>query len=432
MKYILDTKKSNFQKEFSRALNSKRQQSNINRSVVLKIINDVKRNGDQSLIKYSKKFDKIDLNKKNIQISNKEIISITSKLDPKIKKAINLAYSRVKSFHLKQVSSPFKFKDKFGNQLGYKYTPINKVGIYIPGGKASYPSTVIMNCVPAVVAGVKNIYAVVPTPNNEINAGVIYAAKICGVKKIFRIGGAQAVAALAYGTKTIEQVDKIVGPGNIFVATAKKEVFGQVGIDMIAGPSEITVIAGPENNPKWTALDLLSQAEHDELSQSILITKSTVFANKVVLEIEKEIKNLLRAKIAKASMKKYGTVIVCKNDQEMIEIANKIAPEHLEIKVKNCDAIERKIINAGSIFLGDYSPEAIGDYIAGPNHVLPTSGTARFSSGLSVADFYKKTSVIKCSKSGIQKIGLAAVDLASYEGLQAHALSIMTRINNKK
>ncbi len=432
MKYILDTKKSNFQKEFSRALNSKRQQSNINRSVVLKIINDVKRNGDQSLIKYSKKFDKIDLNKKNIQISNKEIISITSKLDPKIKKAINLAYSRVKSFHLKQVSSPFKFKDKFGNQLGYKYTPINKVGIYIPGGKASYPSTVIMNCVPAVVAGVKNIYAVVPTPNNEINAGVIYAAKICGVKKIFRIGGAQAVAALAYGTKTIEQVDKIVGPGNIFVATAKKEVFGQVGIDMIAGPSEITVIAGPENNPKWTALDLLSQAEHDELSQSILITKSAVFANKVVLEIEKEIKNLLRAKIAKASMKKYGTVIVCKNDQEMIEIANKIAPEHLEIKVKNCDAIERKIINAGSIFLGDYSPEAIGDYIAGPNHVLPTSGTARFSSGLSVADFYKKTSVIKCSKSGIQKIGLAAVDLASYEGLQAHALSIMTRINNKK
>jgi len=432
MKYILDTKKSNFQKEFSRALNSKRQQSNINRSVVLKIINDVKRNGDQSLIKYSKKFDKIDLNKKNIQISNKEIISITSKLDPKIKKAINLAYSRVKSFHLKQVSNPFKFKDKFGNQLGYKYTPINKVGIYIPGGKASYPSTVIMNCVPAVVAGVKNIYAVVPTPNNEINAGVIYAAKICGVKKIFRIGGAQAVAALAYGTKTIEQVDKIVGPGNIFVATAKKEVFGQVGIDMIAGPSEITVIAGPENNPKWTALDLLSQAEHDELSQSILITKSAVFANKVVLEIEKEIKNLLRAKIAKASMKKYGTVIVCKNDQEMIEIANKIAPEHLEIKVKNCDAIERKIINAGSIFLGDYSPEAIGDYIAGPNHVLPTSGTARFSSGLSVADFYKKTSVIKCSKSGIQKIGLAAVDLASYEGLQAHALSIMTRINNKK
>ncbi len=432
MKYILDTKKSNFQKEFSRALNSKRQQSNINRSVVLKIINDVKRNGDQSLIKYSKKFDKIDLNKNNIQISNKEIISITSKLDPKIKKAINLAYSRVKSFHLKQVSSPFKFKDKFGNQLGYKYTPINKVGIYIPGGKASYPSTVIMNCVPAVVAGVKNIYAVVPTPNNEINAGVIYAAKICGVKKIFRIGGAQAVAALAYGTKTIEQVDKIVGPGNIFVATAKKEVFGQVGIDMIAGPSEITVIAGPENNPKWTALDLLSQAEHDELSQSILITKSAVFANKVVMEIEKEIKNLPRAKIAKASMKKYGTVIVCKNDQEMIEIANKIAPEHLEIKVKNCDAIERKIINAGSIFLGDYSPEAIGDYIAGPNHVLPTSGTARFSSGLSVADFYKKTSVIKCSKSGIQKIGLAAVDLASYEGLQAHALSIMTRINNKK
>tara|TARA_B110000971_G_scaffold118546_1_gene121442 strand:- start:32 stop:1327 length:1296 start_codon:yes stop_codon:yes gene_type:complete len=431
MKYILSTKNKNFQNEFKKVLNSKRQQSEINRSVVLKIIKDVQKNGDQSLIKYSKKFDKISLNKKNIQLSNKEIISIIKKLDPKIKKAINLAYARVKSFHLKQVNNSFKFKDKYGNQLAYKYTPLNKVGIYVPGGKASYPSTLIMNSVPAIVAGVKNIYATVPAPNNEVNAGVIYAAKICGIKKIFKVGGAQAIAALTYGTKTIDKVDKIVGPGNIFVATAKKEVFGQVGIDMIAGPSEITVIAGPENNPIWTALDLLSQAEHDELSQSILITKSSSFANKVNSEVKKLIQILPRAKIAKLSIKNYGTIIVCKSDKEIIDITNQIAPEHLEIKVKNCDSIEKNIINAGSIFLGNYSPEAIGDYVAGPNHVLPTSGTARFASGLSVADFYKKTSVIKCSKLGIKKIGPAAMQLANYEGLQAHALSIKTRINNK-
>ena len=286
-----------------------------------------------------------------------------------------------------------------------------------------------MNSVPAIVAGVKNIFAVAPAPNNELNAGVIYAAKICGIKKIFRIGGAQAIAALAYGTESIEKVDKIVGPGNIFVATAKKEVFGQVGIDMIAGPSEITVVAGPENNPSWTAIDLLSQAEHDELSQSILVTKSSTFAKKVEVEIKNIINNLQRKQIAKKSINNFGGIIICKNDTEIVDIVNQIAPEHLEIKVKNCDILEKKIINAGSIFLGNYSPEAIGDYIAGPNHVLPTSGTARFSSGLSVADFYKKTSIIKCSRSGIKKIGIAAADLANYEGLQAHALSIMKRIN---
>ena len=429
MKYILNTSDNSFQKKFIKFLNSGRQQSEINKAIVFKIINNVKKNGDKALIHYSKKFDNIFLNKKNIQISNKEINSIIKKLDSKIKKAIDLSFVRIKDFHKKQINNTFRFKDNFGNELGYKYTPINKIGIYIPGGKASYPSTVIMNSVPAIVAGVKNIFAVVPAPNNELNAGVIYAAKICGIKKIFRIGGAQAIAALAYGTESIEKVDKIVGPGNIFVATAKKEVFGQVGIDMIAGPSEITVVAGPENNPSWTAIDLLSQAEHDELSQSILITKSSTFAKKVELEIKNIINNLQRKQIAKKSINNFGAIIICKNDTEIVDIVNQIAPEHLEIKVKNCDILEKKIINAGSIFLGNYSPEAIGDYIAGPNHVLPTSGTARFSSGLSVADFYKKTSIIKCSRSGIKKIGIAAADLANYEGLQAHALSIMKRIN---
>ena len=429
MKYILNTSDNSFQKDFIKFLNSGRQQSEINKAIVFKIINNVKKNGDKALILYSKKFDNIFLNKKNIQISNKEINSIIKKLDSKIKKAIDLSFVRIKDFHKKQINNTFRFKDNFGNELGYKYTPINKIGIYIPGGKASYPSTVIMNSVPAIVAGVKNIFAVVPAPNNELNAGVIYAAKICGIKKIFRIGGAQAIAALAYGTESIEKVDKIVGPGNIFVATAKKEVFGQVGIDMIAGPSEITVVAGPENNPSWTAIDLLSQAEHDELSQSILVTKSSTFAKKVELEIKNIINNLPRKQIAKKSINNFGGIIICKNDTEIVDIVNQIAPEHLEIKVKNCDILEKKIINAGSIFLGNYSPEAIGDYIAGPNHVLPTSGTARFSSGLSVADFYKKTSIIKCSRSGIKKIGIAAADLANYEGLQAHALSIMKRIN---
>ena len=429
MKYILNTSDNSFQKDFIKFLNSGRQQSEINKAIVFKIINNVKKNGDKALIHYSKKFDNIFLNKKNIQISNKEINSIIKKLDSKIKKAIDLSFVRIKDFHKKQINNTFRFKDNFGNELGYKYTPINKIGIYIPGGKASYPSTVIMNSVPAIVSGVKNIFAVVPAPNNELNAGVIYAAKICGIKKIFRIGGAQAIAALAYGTESIEKVDKIVGPGNIFVATAKKEVFGQVGIDMIAGPSEITVVAGPENNPSWTAIDLLSQAEHDELSQSILVTKSSTFAKKVELEIKNIINNLPRKQIAKKSINNFGGIIICKNDTEIVDIVNQIAPEHLEIKVKNCDILEKKIINAGSIFLGNYSPEAIGDYIAGPNHVLPTSGTARFSSGLSVADFYKKTSIIKCSRSGIKKIGIAAADLANYEGLQAHALSIMKRIN---
>ena len=429
MKYILNTSNSSFQKDFTKVLNSSRQQSEINKAIVFKIINNVKKNGDKALIHYSKKFDNIFLNKKNIQISNKEINSIIKKLDSKIKKAIDLSFVRIKDFHKKQINNTFRFKDNFGNELGYKYTPISKIGIYIPGGKASYPSTVIMNSVPAIVAGVKNIFAVVPAPNNELNAGVIYAAKICGIKKIFRVGGAQAIAALAYGTESIEKVDKIVGPGNIFVATAKKEVFGQVGIDMIAGPSEITVVAGPENNPSWTAVDLLSQAEHDELSQSILVTKSSTFAKKVQDEIKNIINSLPRKKIAQKSIDNFGGIIVCKNDSEIVDIVNQIAPEHLEIKVKNCEILEKKIINAGSIFLGNYSPEAIGDYIAGPNHVLPTSGTARFSSGLSVADFYKKTSIIKCSRSGIKKIGLAAANLANYEGLQAHALSIMKRIN---
>ena len=427
---ILNTKSKAFKKKFDLLLQSKRGQSNISQNIVKKIINDVRKNGDISLIKYTKKFDKIKLTPSKIELNSKLINKKIAGLNSKIKKSIDLAFERITQFHKKQVFKGFKYKDKLGNQLGYKILPLEKVGVYVPGGTASYPSTLLMNSIPAIVAGVKSIYCVMPTPRGEINAGVLYAAKKCKIKSIFRIGGAQAIAALTYGTKKIPKVDKIVGPGNIFVATAKKEVFGTVGIDMVAGPSEITVIADDNNRADWTAIDLLSQAEHDILSQSILLTTSEKFANKVSFEIKKILKTLPRKKIASKSIKDFGCIVICKNKRELVEFANTIAPEHLEIKIKGAEKLEKQIKNAGSIFLGEFSPEAIGDYLAGPNHVLPTSGSARFASGLSVNDFLKRTSLIKCSKRGIEKIGQMAINLANYEGLYAHALSVSKRIKN--
>ena len=427
---ILNTKSKTFKKKFDLLLQSKRGQSSISQNIVKKIINDVRKNGDNSLIKYTKKFDKIKLTPSKIELNSKLINKKIAGLNSKIKKSIDLAFERITQFHKKQVFKGFKYKDKLGNQLGYKILPLEKVGVYVPGGTASYPSTLLMNSIPAIVAGVKSIYCVMPTPRGEINAGVLYAAKKCKIKSIFRIGGAQAVAALTFGTKKIPKVDKIVGPGNIFVATAKKEVFGTVGIDMVAGPSEITVIADDSNRADWTAIDLLSQAEHDILSQSILLTTSEKFAKKVSFEIKKILETLPRKKIASKSIKDFGCIVICKNKRELVEFANIIAPEHLEIKIKGAEKLEKQIKNAGSIFLGEFSPEAIGDYLAGPNHVLPTSGSARFASGLSVNDFLKRTSLIKCSKRGIEKIGQMAINLANYEGLHAHALSVSKRIKN--
>jgi len=427
---ILNTKSKTFKKKFDLLLQSKRGQSSISQNIVKKIINDVRKNGDISLIKYTKKFDKIKLTPSKIELNSKLINKKIAGLNSKIKKSIDLAFERITQFHKKQVFKGFKYKDKLGNQLGYKILPLEKVGVYVPGGTASYPSTLLMNSIPAIVAGVKSIYCVMPTPRGEINAGVLYAAKKCKIKSIFRIGGAQAVAALTFGTKKIPKVDKIVGPGNIFVATAKKEVFGTVGIDMVAGPSEITVIADESNRADWTAIDLLSQAEHDILSQSILLTTSERFAKKVSFEIKKILETLPRKKIASKSIKDFGCIVICKNKRELVEFANIIAPEHLEIKIKGAEKLEKQIKNAGSIFLGEFSPEAIGDYLAGPNHVLPTSGSARFASGLSVNDFLKRTSLIKCSKRGIEKIGQMAINLANYEGLHAHALSVSKRIKN--
>ena len=397
-------------------------------SSVYKIIQDVKRNGDKAVLNYEKKFSNIKTKSNKIFFSNKEINRIAKKTDIKIKKAIDLAFNRIKKFHSKQKFSNFKFKDKYNNELSYKYSSIEKVGVYVPGGTASYPSTVLMNCIPAIVAGVKNIYLTTPSLDSKINPAVVYAAKKCGVKKIYKTGGAHSIAALTYGTKNFEKVDKIVGPGNAFVAFAKKEVFGDVGIDMIAGPSEVSIIADKFSNPEWIASDLLAQAEHDVFAQSILISNSKELINLVKIKLKFQLKNLPKKNIASKSIKNFGLAIYANSHNRILDVVNLIAPEHLEIDLKNYSNIIKKIRNAGSIFLGKYSPEAIGDYIAGPNHVLPTSGSAKFSSGLSVNDFLKRQSLIKITKTGIERLGPSVINLAQHENLEGHANSVKIRI----
>ena len=401
-------------------------------SSVYKIIKDVKRNGDKAVLKYEKKYSKIKTKSIKIFFSNKEINQIAKKTDNKIKKAIDLAFTRIKKFHLKQKISNFKFKDKYNNELSYKYSSIGKVGVYVPGGTASYPSTVLMNCIPAIVAGVKNIYLTTPSLDSKINPAVVYAAKKCGVKKIYKTGGAHSIAALAYGTKNFEKVDKIVGPGNAFVAFAKKEVFGDVGIDMVAGPSEVSIVGDKYSDPKLIAADLIAQAEHDVYAQSILITDNKKLINIVNKNLKKQLDSLPKKKIATQSLKKFGLAIYTNKRNKISEIINIIAPEHLEL----CTAFNNKLIkdvkNAGSIFIGKFSPEAIGDYLAGPNHVLPTSGSARFSSGLSVNDFLKRHSLIKITKTGIERLGASVINLAKYENLDGHANSIKIRLKKVK
>ena len=395
---------------------------------VKSIILDVKKNGDKAIIKYEKKFSKVNIKSNKIVFSIKEINKIANKTDKKIKQSIDLAFNRIKKFHSKQKFSTFNYKDKYKNELSYKYSPIEKIGVYVPGGTASYPSTVLMNCIPAIVAGVKNIYLTTPSLGSKINPAVIYAAKKCGVKKIYKTGGAHSIAALAYGTKTFEKVDKIVGPGNTFVASAKKEVYGDVGIDMVAGPSEVTIVADKFSNPNWIAADLIAQAEHDIFAQSILVTNSQNLIKTVNERLKKQLNDLPKKNIALKSLKKYGLAIYTSSKKKIVEIINTIAPEHLELFIKNDNKIREKINNAGSIFIGKFSPEAMGDYIAGPNHVLPTSGTAKFSSGLSVNDFLKRHSLIKISKTGIERLGPSVINLAQHENLEGHANSIKIRL----
>ncbi len=399
---------------------------------VSKIIKNVKKNGDKAVLNYEKKFSKIKRSSNKVFFSNSEINSISKKTDKKIKRAIDLAFNRIKKFHLKQKFSSFKFKDKYNNELSYKYSSIEKVGVYVPGGTASYPSTVLMNCIPAIVAGVKNIYLTTPALDSKINPAIVYAAKKCGVKKIYKTGGAQSIAAFAYGTKNFEKVDKIVGPGNTFVACAKKEVFGDVGIDMVAGPSEVSIVADKSADPDLVAADLIAQAEHDIFAQSILITEDKKLIQLVNLSLKNQLQRLPKRKIATQSLKNFGLAILTKGKTRIAEIVNIIAPEHLELYTNYNNKLLNEVKNAGSIFIGKFSPEAIGDYIAGPNHVLPTSGSARFSSGLSVNDFLKRHSLIKITKTGIERLGASVINLAKHENLQGHANSVKIRLKKVK
>ena len=424
---ILKCEKKNYQFELNKFFFKRQGRLKINTNVVKKIINDVKKNGDKALIKYEKKFSKnieIIPNKRNIEKSIKL-------LDPKVKKAIDFSFNRIFKFHSKQKFRSISYKDTLNNKLDYKYVPIESIGIYVPGGNASFPSTVLMNVIPAKIAGVKRIVMANPKLNGRLSPGVLYAAKKVGIKEIYSIGGAQAIAALAYGTKKIKKVNKIVGPGNIFVSAAKKEVFGDVGIDMIAGPSEITVVADKFSNADWVAADLLGQAEHDKNSQCILISKDKNLINKVKISLSNQLKDLPRKLIARKSLALNGILIHAKSDKQIIDIVNMTAPEHLELNTKNYKNIVTKIKNAGSICLGKYSAMAVTDYNAGSNHILPTNSSAKFSSGLSVYDFYKRISYINLSKNGLETIGPSVITMATYEGLLGHAKSVEKRIRRK-
>ncbi len=427
LKY-LNFNQKNSPKKLELILNVRKSRQQNQSAIVKKIINNVKKNGDKAVIMYEKKFSNVKSKSKKLKFSNNEINRISKIIDKKLKKSIDTAFTRIKYFHSKQTYSPFKYKDKFKNELAYKYSPIERVGVYVPGGTASYPSTVLMNCIPALVAGVKNIYLTTPAFGTSVNPAVIYAAKKCGVKEIYKTGGAHSIAALAFGTKTFKKVDKIVGPGNAFVASAKKEVFGEVGIDMVAGPSEVSIVADRFANSEWIAADLIAQAEHDVFAQSILITDSKKLIKSVKISLKSQLSNLPKKNIATKSIRNYGLSIYAKNQKKILEAINTIAPEHLEINYRQDNDIIKKIKNSGSIFIGKFSPEAMGDYLAGPNHVLPTSGSAKFSSGLSVNDFLKRQSLIKITKSGIERLGPSVINLAQHENLEGHANSVKIRL----
>ena len=432
MMKVLNLSKKNSLKALKVFLNKRKSIQKNQTSIVSKIIKNVKKNGDKAVINYEKKFSRLKTKSNKILFSKAEINTISKKIDMKTKKSIDLAFKRIKKFHSKQKFSSFTFKDNYKNELSYKYSSIEKVGVYVPGGTASYPSTVLMNCIPAIVAGVKNIYLTTPSLDSKINPAIVYAAKKCGVKKIYKTGGAHSIAALAYGTKKIEKVDKIVGPGNAFVACAKKEVFGDVGIDMVAGPSEVSIVADKSADPDLVAADLIAQAEHDVYAQSILITNNKNLIRLVNLSLKKQLITLPKKKIASQSLKNFGLAILANSKKKIIEAINIIAPEHLELYTSFDKEIIKSVKNAGSIFIGKFSPEAIGDYMAGPNHVLPTTGSARFSSGLSVNDFLKRHSVIKITKTGIERLASSVINLAKHENLEGHANSIKIRLKKEK
>jgi len=425
----LNSTQQDFETAFTAFLGSAREAEADVDAVVANILDDVKARGDTALLDYTKQFDRLDLEARELRLETREITDAVKACDGGLIEALELAATRIEDYHRRQLPSDDRYVDTVGVTLGARWTPIASAGLYVPGGTAAYPSSVLMNAMPARVAGVGRLAMVVPTPDGEINPLVLAAAKISGIEEIYRIGGAQAVAALAFGTQTVAPVDKIVGPGNAYVAAAKRRVFGTVGIDIIAGPSEILVVADKENDPDWIAIDLLSQAEHDALARSVLITDDAGFAAAVMEAVTARLKTLPRAEIAGRSWNDHGAVIIVGDLDEAVALIDALAPEHLELAVVDPEKLAERVRNAGAIFLGRFTPEAIGDYIAGPNHVLPTSRSARFSSGLSVFDFLTRTSLVGCDANSLRAIGPAAVTLAQAEGLDAHAQSVAIRLN---
>ncbi|MTI18848.1 histidinol dehydrogenase [Rhodobacteraceae bacterium RKSG542] len=430
MAVVLSFDQQNFEDEINRLLTSKREVSEDVDHVVRDILHHVHERGDAALLEYTQKFDRLPANSvADLKVSAEEIEAAIAQVPEETYKALELAQQRIRFHHEKQMPESMRYMDPIGVELGSIWTAVEAVGVYVPGGTASYPSSVLMNVVPAKVAGVERIVMVVPSPDGVLNPAVLAAAKIAGVTEIYKIGGAQAVAALAYGTETIKPVSKIVGPGNAFVAAAKRRVFGIVGIDMIAGPSEILVVADDSANPNWVAVDLLSQAEHDAVAQSILITDSAELAKAAAEEVEKELAILPRADVARQSWNEFGAIIVAKDLDQAMVLSNRFAPEHLELCVNDPDSLLPKMRNAGAVFMGHFTPEAIGDYVGGSNHVLPTARSAKFSSGLSVLEFVKRTSLLRCNAENLAKIGPAAINLAETEGLHAHGKSVAIRLD---
>ena len=425
----LATSDPGFAAAFAALVDDKRETAEDVDAAVAAILADVRARGDAAVIEATKRFDRLDLTPATMRVSAAEIAAAERQCKAETLAALRLAAERIESFHRRLMPEDLDYVDAAGIRLGARWRPIAAVGIYVPGGLAAYPSSVLMNAIPAKVAGVERVAMVVPSPEGKLNPLVLAAARLAGVSEIYRIGGAQAVGALAYGTATIPAVDKIVGPGNVYVAAAKRRVFGTVGIDMIAGPSEILVLADAANDPAWIAADLLSQAEHDTAAQAILITNEPAFADAVARAVEAQLRTLPRGSIAGESWARHGAVIVVRDWDEALPLVDRIAPEHLEIALEGAEALADRVRNAGAIFLGRHTPEAVGDYIGGPNHVLPTARSARFSSGLGVQDFMKRTSLLSCGPEGLRAVGPAAIDLARAEGLDAHALSIAIRLN---
>ena len=425
----LDTRSADFVQMFRVFLDTKRETAADVEAAVRAIVADVAERGDRALQEYTFKFDRLDLDRVGLKVAPEEINAAQRACSREALAALETARDRIDAYHRRQVPQDDRFTDALGVELGSRWTAIEAVGLYVPGGTAAYPSSVLMNAVPAKIAGVPRIAMVVPAPDGELNPLVLAAAKLAGVDEIFRIGGAQAIAALAYGTQSIAPVAKIVGPGNAYVAAAKRLVFGKVGIDMIAGPSEVLIIADREGNPNWIAADLLAQAEHDASAQAILITDDASLADATESAIASELAQLPRGKVAAASWRDFGAVILVRNLDEAVPLVDAIAPEHLEIVAPDAESLVERIRNAGAIFIGAHTPEAIGDYVAGSNHVLPTARSARFSSGLGVLDFMKRTSILKCGPEQLRALGGAAIALGTAEGLDAHARSVAIRLN---